>query len=255
MPNYGNWVPKKVLYILGALFIFAGMVAGYGFFSENQIVLAVGIVLVLFIGYVCLVFINARYQCSYSGGGVSGKILDYVLQKLEWNGQGKLLDIGCGSGALSIKSAKKFPQAQIVGIDYWGAMWDYNKSQCEGNAKIEGIANVSFAHGDASRLNFPDETFDAVVSNFVFHEVKSVSDKKLLIAEALRVLKPGAAFSFHDLFFQERYYGKLEELKVFLDCLNLSEYHLEETENLPCIPRSLHQPFLLKKIGILYGKK
>jgi ubiquinone/menaquinone biosynthesis C-methylase UbiE len=39
------------------------------------------------------------------------------------------------------------------------------------------------------KLPFADEHFDAVVSNFVFHEVKDVKDKRAVIKEALRVLK------------------------------------------------------------------
>ena len=50
---------------------------------------------------------------SYEGGGVQGKILDNVLRYLDWNGSGMLLDIGCGSGALTVKAAKKYPHARL----------------------------------------------------------------------------------------------------------------------------------------------
>jgi methylase of polypeptide subunit release factors len=41
-----------------------------------------------------------------------------AISNLDWNGTGKALDIGRGNGALAIKAAKKFPLAQIIGIDF-----------------------------------------------------------------------------------------------------------------------------------------
>lgn len=40
---------------------------------------------------------------------------------------------------MSIKAAKKFPKAEITGMDYWGTGWDYSKKLCEDNAKAEGV--------------------------------------------------------------------------------------------------------------------
>ena len=40
--------------------------------------------------------------------------------------------------------------------------------------------------GEAAHLEFPDESFDAVVSNFVFHEVRSEKDKRRVVQEALQ---------------------------------------------------------------------
>ena len=92
---------------------------------------------------------------------------------------GKLLDIGCGAGALTNRCAKLFPRAELTGMDYWGAEWSYAKDQCEKNARAEGVADrVKFQKGDAAHLDFPDGTFDAAVSNFVFHEVRSEKDKR-----------------------------------------------------------------------------
>ena len=47
-------------------------------------------------------------------------------------------------------------------MDYWGKEWSYAKEQCEKNAKLEGVAAQGhFQKGDAAKLDFPDETFDA----------------------------------------------------------------------------------------------
>ncbi len=79
--------------------------------------------------------------------------------------------------------------------------WNYAKEQCEKNAKIEGVADhIAFQKGDAAKLDFPDETFDAVVSNFVFHEVRTAKDKRDVVKEALRVLKKAVYFLFRICF-------------------------------------------------------
>ena len=57
---------------------------------------------------------------------------------MNWDGKGKILDIGTGSGSLIIKLAKTFPKSFLTGIDYWGGNWEYSKAQCQQNAEIEG---------------------------------------------------------------------------------------------------------------------
>lgn len=120
---------------------------------------------------------------------------------------------GCGVGALTVRCAKTFPKASCVGMDYWGKEWSYAKEQCEKNAKLEGVAaRGHFQKGDAAKLDFPDETFDAVVSNFVFHEVRTAKDKRDVVRESLRVFKKGGAFSLQDMFAQKALYGDMEDL-------------------------------------------
>jgi hypothetical protein len=52
--------------------------------------------------------------------------------------------------------------------------------------------------------------------------VKSVADKKLVLQEALRVIKRGGAFAFIDYFYDAKYYGDPLELEKLLNELNLA---------------------------------
>ena len=117
-----------------------------------------------------------------------GRVHEYVANHLSWDGRGRLLDVGCGAGALTIRCAKKFPEACCVGIDYWGIKWDYSQRMCQHNAEAEEVADrCIFQHGDANHLDYPDGSFDAVVSNFVYHEIndgKSYIEKGLVITKA-----------------------------------------------------------------------
>jgi ubiquinone/menaquinone biosynthesis C-methylase UbiE len=179
-----------------------------------------------------------------------------ILSHLHWDGKGQILDIGCGSGALAIKLSKKYPDAKITGVDYWGKDWDYAKKQCEQNAELEGVFDkIDFVKASASKLPFEDQRFDAVVSNFTFHEVKDSKNKVNVIKEALRVLETGGVFVFHDLFFDEKIYGDQEKMLEELRALGLSEISMEKTSEMEIIPRFLRTSFMLGRIGLIYGKK
>ena len=71
-------------------------------------------------------------------------------------------------------------KAKVIGIDYWGAVYTYSKALCEKNAVSEGVASrCVFQHGDAKQLDFPDESFDVVISNYVYHNVMGADMQKL----------------------------------------------------------------------------
>ncbi|MBR1456534.1 MAG: class I SAM-dependent methyltransferase [Oscillospiraceae bacterium] len=116
------------------------------------------------------------------------------------------LDVGCGSGALTIACAKRNPDADLVGCDIWSGAYKtvFSQRVCETNAKAEGVANVRFVPGNAVKLPFADESFDAVTSNYVYHNIVG-HDKQKLLMETLRVLKKGGTFAIHDLMSEARY--------------------------------------------------
>ena len=57
--------------------------------------------------------------------------------------------------------------------------------------------------GDAKHLDFPDGSFDAVVSNYVYHNIPG--DRQGYLLETLRVLKKGGTFAIHDIFSKAKY--------------------------------------------------
>lgn len=205
-PDYGNWVPAAMMKILAALTVVL-LIAEllFLFFLENVILsVIVGILLtatVLFSIYMW----RCRVIFDFRRGGLMGEIHQYLVDHLDWDGTGTLLDIGCGAGALTIRCARRFPDAKITGMDYWSTEWSYAKEQCERNARLEHAADrLTFCKGDAAALEFPDESFDAAVSNFVFHEVRAQPDKRQVVRKALRVVKQGGSFAFQDLFSQKK---------------------------------------------------
>jgi SAM-dependent methyltransferase len=251
--NYGNWVPKKMLYIQGAMIIISVLLVVFvEILALKIILLVVVIMLLLLFSY----FFKAYSAFSYNGGKVSEKILDMLLSYIKWEGKGNILDIGCGNGALSIKMAKKFPDAKITAVDYWGKGWDYKQKQCRQNASLEGVfEKITFLKASASKLPFENEDFDVVVSNFVFHEVKDTKNKIDVVKEALRTVKKGGIFVFHDLFYVKSIYGNPDKMLAELRKSGISEINITNTSKMEIIPSFLRTSFMLGGIGMIYGKK
>ena len=175
---------------------------------------------------------------------------------LDWDGNGRALDIGCGSAALAIEIARKFPLSKVVGTDYWGGNWEYSQKVCHENAEQQQVQDrVAFQKSSASSLPFADGEFDAVVSNLVFHEVKDTRDKLGLIKEVLRVLKKGGKFTVQDLFYIERMFGKSVDLLATIRSWGVLEVELIETRNSSFIPAALKLPFMVGTLGLIKGEK
>ena len=256
-PVYGNWIPMRVpvlLWILSFIFsvmlIFSVFGGWSGFARWLSFVLA--LLSVVSASYLTLL----RYGFSYEGGGVMDRVHKFVARRLPWNGRGRILDVGCGSGALSIMLAKNYPSSRVIGVDCWGSCWDCEQEQCIMNAAAEGVKNVTFVLGEAGKLRFGDGEFDAVVSNFVFDEVRGEPDKRKLVRESLRVLKKGGAFVFHDRMEGRRSYGDIAQFIEELKAEGIDEVHYEaHTERLPFIPKYIRGPMCLRNLGILWGIK
>jgi SAM-dependent methyltransferase len=246
-PNYANWVSSKLVYVPAAIAVLLG-----GLWIVSPWFALPAILLLVTSAY----FAYARWQFSPQGAGIQPRIQGLVLRHLDWDGKGRVLDIGCGNGSITVAVAKAYPDARVTGIDAWGASWEYSKAVCERNAAIEGVArSVTFQKGSAVALPFDDGSFDVVVSNLVFHEVRDVSDKRLLIKEALRVLTEGGQFVLQDLFLWKQVYGDPAALVAEIRSWGIERTQLVPTNNSEFIPKALKLPFMVGTIAILHGRK
>ena len=224
--DYKNWVPNGMIYGFGAAA--AGLAAVAGVVKNRPISTLLGAG-ALGCGMFTTWCIYANKQFSYDGKRkLSKQIVEGTAEYVALPEGGVGLDVGCGSGALTIACAKRNPQGSMVGIDRWGPEYaSFCQKLCENNAKAEGVSNVSFQKGDASKLDFPDETFDAVTSNYVYHNIIG-KNKQALLRETLRVLKKGGTFAIHDLMEPARY-GDMDALVEELKAAGYEKVELIKT--------------------------
>ena len=251
--DYGNWIRKKNLLYLGlsALGVCALLLLPLG--SVYRIIMTV-LFVIIFVSFLFPLY--AYVMFSQKGGKLQEKFYNLIIHNLGKDVKGEVLDIGSGNGVLAVTLAQQHGQAKVTGMDYWGTDWEYSKRICESNARVAGVdQRVSFQKGDAARLDFASDTFDAATSNLTFHEVKSVANKKLVLQEALRVVKPGGTFAFIDYIYEEKYYGDLAELENFLKDLKLAHCEYRRLRDMLAIPALLNHPKILGKVGIIFGRK
>ena len=233
-PDYKNWMPKgmvlsgfaatAVFLILFIVFGLTGIVSG-----TLKTVLFIVFLAGTIIGLCVSVWMILLYRAfSYNGKRqMSRKIIEGIAEYVKLPEGGKGLDVGCGSGALAIACAKRNPTADFIGIDRWGKEYaSFNKPLCENNAKAEGVSNISFERGDATHLDFPDESFDAVVSNYVYHNIPG--DRQAYLLETLRVLKTGGMFAIHDIFSKAKY-GDMQAFVKKLKDMGYADVRLIDT--------------------------
>lgn len=97
----------------------------------------------------------------------------------------RVLDLGSGTGTLTILVKQMHPAAEVVGID-----GDPNILAISRAKAAQKHVDIRFDEGLASALPYPDASFDRVLSSLVFHHL-TTENKKRALDEILRVLKPG----------------------------------------------------------------
>lgn len=251
--DYKNWMPKGMIWSFAAataVCLALLFIMGIGWLKI--ILLVLSIILALVTLWTVLMYRAFSYDGKRQ---MSRQIIDGVADLVHLPDGGKGLDVGCGSGALTIAVAKRNPQALMTGIDRWGAEYaSFSKRLCEDNALAEGVADrTSFAQGDALKLDFPDGAFDAVTSNYVYHNIPS-RDRQAILLETLCVLRKGGTFAIHDIFSREKY----GDIQAFVK--RLKDMGYEHVELLPIDGGRFMSAWearwmALKGSAILVGKK
>ena len=209
--DYGSWMSNPVFYMIGGLLTLSAVLAALSFSMFH--IAALGILFSVAAAALLALLIWCawiRKQYAFGGGGMMERVHQVVLSHLDFDGQGQLLEVGCGSGALSIRAALTWPDAQITGMDYWGVAYGYGQAMCEKNAESEGV-----------------ESFDAVVSNYVYHNVMG-ADKQALLLETLRVLKKGGVFALNDDM-KPKMYGDMDAFVQKLRDMGYEDVRLIDT--------------------------
>ena len=258
-PDYKNWMPKGMVYS----FLFAALGCGAaatalglllpGGALRTVLTIAFAVIALVFCGLT--VWAVSMYRAfDYNGKRqMARQIIEGTASCVNLPEGGKCLDVGCGSGALGIAVGKRNPRAEIVGIDRWGKEYaSFSKSLCESNARAEGVSRITFRQGDATHLDFSDETFDAVVSNYVYHNIPG--DRQQYLLETLRTLKKGGTFALHDIFSKSKY-GDMQAFVKKLKDMGYRQVELIDTTDGRFMKKSEAAWMALSGSALLTGRK
>jgi len=103
-----------------------------------------------------------------------------------------ILDIGCGTGTMTVWIKQQFPGARVIGLDLDPAILEMARNK----ATRSGV-NVEFLEADAADIPLPAGSSDCVFSSLFFHHL--LPDKKIeVLGEILRVLKDGGEVHISD---------------------------------------------------------
>jgi SAM-dependent methyltransferase len=121
-------------------------------------------------------------------------VWEQILDQAGLRGDERLLDLGCGRGAVLIGAAQRLPHGRAVGVDLWvGHDQSGNRPGTTlANAAAAGVADrVELHTADMTALPFPDDSFDVVTSALAIHNIPSEQGRHRALDEAVRVLRPG----------------------------------------------------------------
>lgn len=138
-----------------------------------------------------------------------------LLDGLNLRGDERLLDVGCGRGAVLLLAAKRLPTGRAVGIDLWSTrdQSGNNQETTLRNAELEGVRErVELHTGDMRRLPFPDRSFDVVTSSLAIHNIADEEGRKQAVGEIWRVTKPGGTALLADFRHTDEYARSLATL-------------------------------------------
>lgn len=133
-----------------------------------------------------------------------------------------VLDLGSGGGIDVLLSARRVgPTGKVYGLDMTDEMLDLARK----NTAEAGVENVEFLKGEMEAIPLPDNSVDVIISNCV---INLSADKRITLAEAFRVLKPGGRFAVSDIVVRGEVDSEIRRsVELWVGCVAGA---LEETE-------------------------
>lgn len=122
------------------------------------------------------------------------KALDAAAKSLESPNPSQILDIACGTGDVTFDLCRRYPEAEVFGLDLSDKMLDEARKKSDKIGKFS--KRLTFEKGDCLDLRFADDSFDMVT---VAYGVRNFSDLSAGLKEMRRVMRPGGTLCIIEL--------------------------------------------------------
>ncbi len=133
-----------------------------------------------------------------------GRVHQRLMEEANLSDAARALEIGCGTGTLSILLKQTYPQLDVVGLDPDPKAL----SRADLKSARAGLS-IRYERGYADALPFADGSFDRVFSSMMYHHLRP-EDRSRMLRETHRVLRPGG--SLHMVDFSGESHGFLAHL-------------------------------------------
>ncbi|WP_068021213.1 class I SAM-dependent methyltransferase [Nocardia mexicana] len=115
-----------------------------------------------------------------------------LIVQAELRDDHRILEVGCGTGNLTLRAKRTRPGAEVIGAD------PDPRALARAERKVHGLRGIRFEHAYVQQLPHEDREFDRVLSSLMFHHLDADA-KTAMAAEVLRVLRPGGRLHLADV--------------------------------------------------------
>ncbi len=129
-----------------------------------------------------------------AGSAGLGKVVAAVLDACQAVGSPVALDLGCGSGQVTLPLARRC--SHVVAVDISAPSLE----RLDAKAREQGIDNVRTVASPIEALELPAGSFDLVVTNYALHHLRD-ADKEIVLTRCMGWLRPGGRLVIGDMMF------------------------------------------------------
>jgi SAM-dependent methyltransferase len=154
-------------------------------------------------------------SCFYTTLRGKFVVWESLLDQLRLRGDERVLDLGCGRGAVLLLAAQHLTTGRAVGVDLWKRRDQLGNAAdaTRRNAVAEGVADrVELHTADMTGLPLDDNSFDLVVSSLAIHNISRRAGREKALEEAVRVLRPGGRLMIADMWATRHYQAHLAKI-------------------------------------------
>jgi ubiquinone/menaquinone biosynthesis C-methylase UbiE len=132
------------------------------------------------------VFVYAMGRMGALNDDMGASVVAYLKQQYRGFRPARILDMGCSVGHSTLPYVDAYPEAEVCAIDVAAPMLRYAHARATSLGR-----RVHFSQQNAESTNFPDESFDLIVSHILLHETSAQAVRNIM-RECHRLLRKGA---------------------------------------------------------------